>query len=114
MRTLLDVVERIQSIGGRLRVPLSALNGSRAKAVQAAALARVIPGVESADVGSTTGSLLIYHDPRLIEADTLLELLHARGCVPPPTRRSTTRRIGPVTAVASLLMRALLVKIARS
>jgi hypothetical protein len=106
-------LDGIRSIGGRLRVPSSVVRGDQGSAREAASFARSLPGVESADVGSTTGNLLIHHDPRLIEAGSLLDVLHAQGFISHPTGGTSRRRIRPAT-VASLLMRALVAGLVRS
>jgi hypothetical protein len=93
------------TVPGRLRLPLSVLKGSRARALEAATLARAVPGVESAEVNPTTGSLLIYHDPQSVTTETLLGVLRAHHCIGPTDRLTGRRRFTPAPSIISLLAR---------
>jgi hypothetical protein len=70
-------------------------------------------GVELADVSPATGSLVIYHDPETIAAGELVAVLRARGLITRSVRRlSSRRRSVPKAAIASWLLRALLLAVA--
>jgi hypothetical protein len=89
------------------------LNGS-ADAREAAAVARAVRGVESAEVTPATANLIIYHDPPTVSAEALLDVLHARGCLTSPARSGRRRRVDPLTALVPVLVRAVVTGLAQS
>jgi hypothetical protein len=105
-------MNRVHAVPGRLRIPSEAFR-RRSDAREAAATARMMRGVELADVNAFTGSLLIYHDPGTIAANELIAMLRAQRWITWSTRRlSSKRRFNLTTALTSWLLRALLLGVA--
>jgi hypothetical protein len=100
-------MDYVHSVPGRLRIQSTVLRRNAAKGAAAVALARAISGVESAEVNLATGSLVIYHDPQAVSADSLLRELGDRSCIMSVNRLARRRRVNPGTSVVSVLVHAL-------
>jgi hypothetical protein len=73
----------IHHVPGRLRVRSAQIKGNphRAAAVQRTLLQTA--GLLSAEVSTTTGSVVIHYDPHRVDSDTLLGALKDAGCAAP-------------------------------
>jgi len=88
------VVSYSHRLPGRLRIRSTVLKRNPAKASAASTIVGMFPGVQSVDVNSVTGSLLIRHDPDTLDSETLLAMLQQYdfGSCEAPT--STHQRAG--------------------
>lgn len=69
------MIGEIHHVRGRLRIRIPDLKRDEKKARAVKRLVENEPGVRSAEVNILTGSLLVFYDPRLLDAISLLAIL---------------------------------------
>ena len=67
------------NVPGRLRVRTPLVKGNRASARHAEGLVKQLRGVESANVNTTTGSVVVHYCPKTISSDVILSTLENEG-----------------------------------
>jgi hypothetical protein len=68
-------------------------------------------GVLSAEVSPVTGSVIIYHDPELVDRRDLARMLEAAGCRPPEAFRRPHLVKALLPVAISLTLRAVFVRL---
>ena len=69
----------IHNVPGRLRVRTPLVKGNRASAKHVEGLVKQLRGIDSADVNTTTGSIVVHYCPKTISSDVILSTLENEG-----------------------------------
>ncbi|MEA1901257.1 MAG: hypothetical protein U9N47_10965 [Thermodesulfobacteriota bacterium] len=69
----------IHNVPGRLRVRIPLVRANRASAKHVQGLIKQLRGVDSADVNTTTGSVVVHYCPKTISSDVVLSTLENEG-----------------------------------
>ena len=67
------------NVPGRLRVRTPLVKGNRTSARHVEGLVKQLRGVDSADVNTTTGSVVVRYRPKTISSDVILNTLENEG-----------------------------------
>ena len=67
------------NVPGRLRVRTPLVKGNRTSARHVEGLVKQLRGVDSADVNTTTGSVVVHYCPKTISSDVILSALENEG-----------------------------------
>ena len=67
------------NVPGRLRVRTPLVKGNRTSARHVEGLVKQLRGVDSADVNTTTGSVVVHYCPKTISSDVILNTLENEG-----------------------------------
>jgi len=71
----------VHNIPGRLRVRSAQLKHHSCKTTNLCAALKAMDGVQSTEVNTKSGSLIVYYDPSELTADDILYMTHQAGCL---------------------------------
>jgi len=71
----------LHEIPGRMRIKIPALRRNSDGAEEIQALLEDFPGIISALVNPVTGSILVHHDPQIVESGEILAFLAREGYI---------------------------------
>lgn len=71
----------VHEVSGRLRVKSASMKGNVYKARELESELGGIPGVSSAIVNLTTGSVVVQYNPAMLKSKTFFEIFERHGCL---------------------------------
>jgi hypothetical protein len=80
----------VHAIDGRLRIKVSIIKGSAAKAARVACALEVLSGIRYVKANPTTGNVLILFDPGKLGPEQIIEKLFEMNCFAPTNGRFST------------------------
>lgn len=98
------MIGEIHHVRGRLRVRTPELKRNDEKACAVERALRTQPGIRSVEVNALTGSVLVYYDPELLNAEAVLAAIRDRGKLRLERAAARPARSAPQSKVADAML----------